>query len=194
MIRSEKREQIISAALRLFALKGYETTSVSMIAGEAGISKGLLYSYFDSKESLLHELLNDYLIMLGSLLNPDDDDEITEEELDNFLDGLRRSLKENNEYWRLWAQFSIRPETIGYLLERFNKGGEVMVKHQVLLSKYFAERFDDPISEELFFASLIKGFTLQYAFVPDHYSEEIIDKFFIKLKEMYLVEKRTPGN
>jgi len=40
-IRSEKVKLITETALRLFAMHGYEATSVSMIAREAGISKGV---------------------------------------------------------------------------------------------------------------------------------------------------------
>lgn len=188
-IRKEKSRQIVSAALELFATHGYEATSINMIANKAGISKGLLYTYFESKESLLFELINDYLIMLGSLLNPNDDDEITASELNDFLDGLRTSILEDNEYWRLWAQFSLQPETIGLFLKRFNSG-EVLLKHQRLLSKYFEERFDDHKAEEFFFTSLVKGFTIQYAFATGLFPDELVDAFFTKLKAMYIIDKK----
>ncbi|MDV7394640.1 helix-turn-helix domain-containing protein, partial [Arthrospira platensis SPKY1] len=44
-------------ALELFAEKGFASTSISQIAKEAGISKGLMYNYFESKEQLLHEII-----------------------------------------------------------------------------------------------------------------------------------------
>lgn len=48
-----RREQILSVALQLFYHKGYTNTTISDIASAAGISKGLVYRYFDSKETIL---------------------------------------------------------------------------------------------------------------------------------------------
>ena len=48
----EKRNQIIEAAARVFALKGYAGAAVADIAIQADIGKGTVYEYFDSKEDL----------------------------------------------------------------------------------------------------------------------------------------------
>ncbi|MDR1542801.1 MAG: TetR/AcrR family transcriptional regulator, partial [Prevotellaceae bacterium] len=58
-IRNEKRQLIKQTALSLFAENGYETTSISEIAKKAGISKGLMYNYFTSKEELLQIIWDD---------------------------------------------------------------------------------------------------------------------------------------
>lgn len=47
------RERILGAALRLFAEKGYEATTMRDVAGEAGASLGLAYRYFASKEEFV---------------------------------------------------------------------------------------------------------------------------------------------
>ena len=43
---AETKEKILMTALRLFARDGYEAVSVSMIAGELGITKGALYKHY----------------------------------------------------------------------------------------------------------------------------------------------------
>ncbi|GMK41210.1 TetR family transcriptional regulator [Paenibacillus sp. CCS19] len=48
----ERREQIKRAALRIFAEKGLAGTKMSMIADEVGISHGLTYRYFSSKDEI----------------------------------------------------------------------------------------------------------------------------------------------
>ncbi|CEH29439.1 TetR/AcrR family transcriptional regulator [Aneurinibacillus migulanus] len=67
MNRKEKkrvtRERIISTAIRLFSQKGYESTTVSLIAQEAGVSKGTFFNYFKTKEDVLHEYENDALLL-----------------------------------------------------------------------------------------------------------------------------------
>ena len=52
-MREASKEMLIQAALELFARYGFEKTSVRMIAEKAGVSLGLLYNYFESKETLL---------------------------------------------------------------------------------------------------------------------------------------------
>ncbi|MGG0240403.1 TetR/AcrR family transcriptional regulator [Bacillus rhizoplanae] len=56
-IRNERREQIMEAALKVFARRGIIGTKMSMIAAEAGISPGLLYRYFRSKDDLFTTLV-----------------------------------------------------------------------------------------------------------------------------------------
>ena len=60
-IRTESISKILDAAYRLMAKNGYESTSISQIANEAGVSKGLMYNYFHSKEDLLKALIDQTL-------------------------------------------------------------------------------------------------------------------------------------
>ena len=50
--KEEKRALIIEAAAKVFARRGFASTLMAEIAIEAGIGKGTLYEYFDSKENL----------------------------------------------------------------------------------------------------------------------------------------------
>lgn len=56
---SRKRRQILDGAYRLFIRNGFDATSMGDIASEAGVSKGTLYVYFDSKERLFQELVRE---------------------------------------------------------------------------------------------------------------------------------------
>jgi AcrR family transcriptional regulator len=55
---ARKRNQILDGARRLFLSKGFDASSMGDIAEEAGVSKGTLYVYFDSKERLFQELVS----------------------------------------------------------------------------------------------------------------------------------------
>ena len=48
-----RRGQIVQAAVKLFARKGYHATTIEEIAAEAGVSKGLVYVYFEDKTDVL---------------------------------------------------------------------------------------------------------------------------------------------
>jgi AcrR family transcriptional regulator len=50
------RQRLLAEATRLFAARGFEGTSVQEIVLSAGVTKGAMYHYFDSKDDLLHEI------------------------------------------------------------------------------------------------------------------------------------------
>ena len=56
-MRKERRDKILSAALRLFASQGLAATTLGHIAERAHMSQGLAYHYFPSKEAIYLELL-----------------------------------------------------------------------------------------------------------------------------------------
>lgn len=55
--KDERRNEILGAALELFVEKGYSGTKISDIAKKAGMSAGLMFHYFESKEQLYLALL-----------------------------------------------------------------------------------------------------------------------------------------
>ena len=58
-VGEDRREQIIDAALRVFAQKGFARATNRDVAREAGITTGLIYYYFKSKEDLLRAALEE---------------------------------------------------------------------------------------------------------------------------------------
>lgn len=54
---NDTKEQILLAALELFAREGYEGTSISMIADALGLSKGALYRHYEGKQAILQAIL-----------------------------------------------------------------------------------------------------------------------------------------
>jgi AcrR family transcriptional regulator len=52
-LEGKRRGQIISAARQVFSRKGYDAATVEEIAETAGVSKGLIYNYFRSKDDIL---------------------------------------------------------------------------------------------------------------------------------------------
>lgn len=59
--REQRREQLLSAALQVFAAEGYHATSMDSIAAAAGVTKPVLYQHFDSKRDLYLALLDNSL-------------------------------------------------------------------------------------------------------------------------------------
>lgn len=55
----DRREQIIDAAMNIFAQKGFSRATNKDIAREAGITPGLIYHYFENKEALLKAIIEE---------------------------------------------------------------------------------------------------------------------------------------
>jgi AcrR family transcriptional regulator len=73
-LSTEKRERLLSAALKLFASNGVQSTSTAEIARKAGTASGTLFLYFPTKQHLIHELVlmisKQQSDFINSLLDP----------------------------------------------------------------------------------------------------------------------------
>jgi len=58
VVVADKRDAILRAATKVFAVNGYFSSKVSDIAGEAGIADGTVYLYFKSKDEILHSIFD----------------------------------------------------------------------------------------------------------------------------------------
>jgi AcrR family transcriptional regulator len=69
---ADKRRQILDAAIRVFATRGFHACRVSDVADEAGVAYGLVYHYFGSKEEILSTLFAErWQIMLDAIAEID---------------------------------------------------------------------------------------------------------------------------
>ncbi|MGE7184106.1 TetR/AcrR family transcriptional regulator [Peribacillus sp. NPDC006672] len=59
-----KRDSIVASALVLFAERGYDATTIPMIATSAGVGAGTIYRYFENKEVLGNKIFQEYLDIL----------------------------------------------------------------------------------------------------------------------------------
>ena len=66
--KKRRKEQIIDAAANLFSQKSYHDVTMDQIAAHVGVAKGTIYLYFDSKEKLYLEILEDTYEEIESIL------------------------------------------------------------------------------------------------------------------------------
>ena len=72
--RERRREAILRAASTLFSRQGYHSTSVADVIAAAGISRGTFYLYFDNKDSLFLELMEQFIQRIMEVLEVVDPD------------------------------------------------------------------------------------------------------------------------
>ena len=83
--KEDRPAEITEAALAAFAEKGYAATRVDEVAKRAGISKGLLYLYFKTKEDLFKAVIRSFLSpRIDALISNIEETELSAEE---FLRG-----------------------------------------------------------------------------------------------------------
>jgi len=145
--RETKRQrfEIIEAAERIFAKKGYHNTSMNDIAKESEFSVGFLYKIFASKEELysslmiqkMNELDHAIDIQLERASNP-------YEQIEIIIDAVISHLKENRDFFKIYIN-----EADGFEWNIENKFG-----------KHIAEQFDKFIRDtvEIIKDGIVKGF------------------------------------
>src|SRR3954451_19577563 len=105
----EGRDELLAAALRVFASRGYRQAGVDEIAAAAGYSKGALYWHFSGKEDLLLALIEERvdaptreLIALLESAQPERDMSLeATREFARRLEAERDAMLLEREYWTL---------------------------------------------------------------------------------------------
>lgn len=69
---NERRAQLLDAARRVFASKGYHRTGVADIIAEAGVARGTFYNYFDSKRAIFQAVLDEMMERVDGVVRPID--------------------------------------------------------------------------------------------------------------------------
>ena len=111
----ERRQQILQAAVRAFARKGYHACRVSDIAAEAGVAYGLVYHYFASKEALLQAIFDEtWGAMLDTIGSVEQLDEPATEQVRKVTEIVLRTWKRDPDLVRLL----VREVTRNQQLER----------------------------------------------------------------------------
>lgn len=114
----EKRDlsinKLVDAALCLFATQGYEATSIRAIASEAGMSLGLLYNYFKSKDELLEEIFRRGVADINASFAA-----LEEAQLSGIAQHIRHTvklLKERKDFWRLFHGIRMQSAVVQQLM------------------------------------------------------------------------------
>jgi AcrR family transcriptional regulator len=136
--KQRTREQIIEAAMGLFAQRGYHATTISDIAAAADVAPRTFFAYFPSKEAVVFHNLDRDLDALASALR----DRLPGE---SAFDALRRWIDTLFDRWMAeWDEANLRKrlcrEDEG--LANFQVG--IMARIQELLLEAVANDLDEP--------------------------------------------------
>ncbi len=131
----ERREHILDAAQRVFCVKGFSGASIRDIAREAGITEGLIYHYFESKDQLTEAVWKErsWRAQLERILSQADGKTL-EQVLKEMVRDFLGTLRENGPMVRMCAAESQRnPELAAEHLRHIQE-------NQKLTSEFLAAR------------------------------------------------------
>jgi AcrR family transcriptional regulator len=177
-IRKKSREKIEKIALELFALKGYHATSISQIALKAGISKGLLYNYYDNKEQLLNSVVMKVydeimqIVKMSETLS-------AEKQIEQMIIQTINHLKENISFWRLYLFLLHQSEIQAKLAELYEIMRDDYLKYVIKLFKEMGSK--NPMMEAITLGTLFDGIGLNYVTASHGYPIDEMKDYLVNV-------------
>jgi AcrR family transcriptional regulator len=112
----QRREVLLDAAARVFAAHGYHAASIEQIAGQAGITKPVIYHHFRSKKQLHRAVFQHYARQLLATAASHGQHGTLKERFRDLVAGMFAFAHEQPHIWQLLLGDSSDPETA--LLQR----------------------------------------------------------------------------
>ncbi|MFK7811392.1 MAG: TetR/AcrR family transcriptional regulator [Maribacter sp.] len=98
---TDKKEQILLTALKLFANKGYKAVATSKIAKQAGVSEGLIFRHYKSKQGLLEAILHESFERINALIIPIMQEENPQDVIKKYILLPFEIQLSEYQYWKL---------------------------------------------------------------------------------------------
>ena len=176
-VRQASIDRIMQACLTLFSRQGYAATSVNQIAREAGVSKGLLYNYFSSKNEMLKELFlyfskEEHQIMEAVV---DDDPHVF---LQNIIRMTCSEIREKKDIWRMITAMSMQPDMYAFI---HDIAKAKMHKYFALLEELMdGVGIENPAGEAKMLAATLDGIAMHYLVSGENYPMQETENYLIQ--------------
>jgi AcrR family transcriptional regulator len=179
LLRENKKQQILNAALKVFAAHGYNGATINMIAREVGMAKGLMYSYYESKENLVEELIHFGLQKAVSFMEEKPANSLTTKKA--FEESLRNIISlflEEADFWRLYTLLALQPK----LAAKFKKEALVFIQQYLgIYMEYFKKKKSrNPMAEAIMFGAVLDGLLFDLLVAPDEYPLDDVIKMIVE--------------
>ncbi|MFM1876048.1 MAG: hypothetical protein RL266_1785 [Bacteroidota bacterium] len=176
-IREERRQQILDAALHVFAQDSYHGSSMSAVATRAKVSKGLIYNYFNSKEEILLTLITELFDEAMELMDVDPEIPLSREK---FIDIIHRSVDvavQNPQRWKLYMSLSFQPDVTPLLMEKMLPKVQPFM---MLMNNYFLARgHQDAMTMMRYYSAVMDGVQLHILMDPQNFPVDKVKQMMI---------------
>ena len=177
------QEKILTAALELFAQRGFHPTSVSDIAKQAGVSKGLLYNYFESKDEVLVTIITQASEQMFAIAETLLSQGSYEERLKLFLESYMNSLELNEDYLAFQLSLLFQPGLKVHVQEKLHERITFIME---LTARMFREAgAEKPETLARRFVCELDGVAVHYLSKSPNFSlEEVSQQLFQDYKDI----------
>ncbi len=178
------RNNIKKSAYELFATQGFHGTSMSQIATQAEVSKGLAYNYFSSKEELLGEILEETFLdsiahsdrLMGIISTIHDPHKRIITLINYYID----LVSEHQTFYRLYFSLILQPHVIknlSHVLEKLKpRTDQIQEQIFTLLREAGSE---DPEAEAMLIKSMINGILMNAMSMGNEFPLERVRKLLL---------------
>jgi AcrR family transcriptional regulator len=199
--RSEAEHALLDAALRLFAAKGIDQTSLAEIGDEAGYSRGLVNHHFGSKAALVERLaerLQDEFVSRLAPIEPGAEIDALVAVAHAYLTATRLATSDARAFFVMWGaalphDSALRPVFVADDA-RFRAGVESLVgcgKKNAAIGAGV-----DPVGFAVAFAGLLRGAAAQFLVDPGHVdldAARAVAERFVRSGLQPTADQRTEG-
>lgn len=167
-----KQENILKAALMLFATQGYAATSTSKVAKAAGVSEGLIFRHFGNKEGLLNAILQmaseAMQQKMTAVVMASDPKEI----LTKLFEMLFSIKESEHEMWKL--VYALKWQTDSYDAAKY-------ASLKLILNNAFEKLgYDDPAAETELVFMIMDGIATSFLLHPPENKSDILKALKLK--------------
>jgi AcrR family transcriptional regulator len=177
-IREDRKQKLIDAAFHVFAEETYHSASVSKIAKEAGVSKGLLYNYFDTKEDLLRAIMSNLMDEILQYFDFSDNAPLTDESVSDWIKKSLNIVKDDVKRWRFYTSLSMQPDVTPIFIEMAT--GEIQKFMESFVVYFSSKGVEDPVTYMRYCSAIVDGIQLHVMLDPENFPIEKVESILIK--------------
>lgn len=167
-LQQANEDKILKAAKTLFLKKGYFNVNIAKIARQAGVSKASIYNYFQGKDAILKQLIENHFNTTSRLNKTLSG----KEKIKDYIDASIDMLEHHSGFLKVVYPMVFFTDSFAYIKEMLYE----ITTHQI---KELAEAFEEigakhPFGEAALLVTEIDGMNLHYMTVRERYNLHLI--------------------
>ncbi len=174
----DTRALLLRSALLCFAEQGFEGSSIRKIATRAGLSLGLLYHYFPSKEALLQALFAQSVELIQGCFLEVAAESDPRRRLELLLRVSFRVMKEHRDFYRVSYGVRMQPGVVAGLSELILLWNTAL--HAQFLELLEAAAVPDAPTRAFLLISALDGACQQYVLHPDFFPLDAVGELLLR--------------
>jgi AcrR family transcriptional regulator len=188
-IRAESRALILEHALQLFAEDGYDRTTIRGIAERAGISQGLIYNYFRSKDELLRAIFEQSMADVRESFHVAEEAPKGERTA-ALIRAAFAGVERNQRFWRISYGVRMQGAVLADLGEGLHRWTAEI--HHTLQGYLREDGFDEPEIEGALLFAVIDGVSQHYVLDPKRYPlAQVMERLLARYTKPSVRKKAT---